>query len=86
MFTAYRISQLELAILQGLIDTYVYHIGQHSSRGFLLSFHLKKKKKVSACRNYLKPVSTRGEQNVLPATCEMYSYLEATVLHIIKPK
>ena len=44
MFTAYRTSQLELAILQGLIDTYVYHIGQHSSRGFLLSFHLKKKK------------------------------------------
>lgn len=43
MFTAYRTSQLELAILQGLIDTYVYHIGQHSSRGFLLSFHLKKK-------------------------------------------
>ena len=43
MFTAYRIPQLELAILQGLIDTYVYHIGQHSSRGFLLSFHLKKK-------------------------------------------
>lgn len=28
----------------------------------------------------------RGEQNILPATCEMYSYLEATVLHIIKPK
>ena len=45
MFTAYRIPQLELAILQGLIDTYVYHIGQHSSREFLLSFHLKKKKK-----------------------------------------
>lgn len=58
MFTAYRIPQLELAILQGLIDTYVYHIGQHSSREFLLSFHLKKKKKMSACRNYLKPVST----------------------------
>ena len=47
MFTAYRTSQLELAILQGLIDTYVYHIGQHSSRGFLLSFHLIKKKNVS---------------------------------------
>lgn len=85
MFTAYRTPQLELAILQGLIDTYVYHIGQHSSRGFLLSFHLKKKK-MSACRNYLKPVSTRGEQNILPATYEMYSYLEATLLHIIKPK
>lgn len=84
MFTAYRTSQLELAILQGLIDTYVYHIGQHSSRGFLLSFHLKKK--MSACRNYLKPVSARGEQNILPATYEMYSYLEATLLHIIKPK
>lgn len=33
-----------------------------------------------------KAVSTRGEQNILPATYEMYSYLEATRLHIIKPK
>lgn len=86
MFTAYRIPQLELAILQGLIDTYVYHIGQHSSREFLLSFHLKKKKKNVSMQELSKASFYRGEQNILPATCEMYSYLEATVLHIIKPK
>lgn len=75
MFNAYRTSQLELAILHGLIDTYVCHIEQHSSRGFLLTFHLKQ---MSASKNYLKPISTKAVQNILPATYGMYSYLEAT--------